>query len=144
MKTLSNTLELAIERWDDPGDYPSAAGAGPLPSYNYVAGVDGSIVLELESADFTDMVDLGFLSKEEADAIEETEEIVRSGLSPVVKDYVLEYLECATDALEHVKPTKWEITFNKLQATLEVIEFDSSEKEYDPEEDWGEKEGDWE
>lgn len=52
MKILSDTLEPVIERWDDPGDYPSGAGSGPLASYNYVADVAGEIVLELEASDF--------------------------------------------------------------------------------------------
>jgi hypothetical protein len=30
-----NDLHFSIEIWDDPGDYPSGAGSGPLPSYNY-------------------------------------------------------------------------------------------------------------
>jgi len=48
MKTLSNTLETLIEWWDDPGDYPSGAGAGPLPSYQYFAGMEGEVKVELE------------------------------------------------------------------------------------------------
>lgn len=28
---------LCVETWEDPGDYPSGAGAGPLPSYPYFA-----------------------------------------------------------------------------------------------------------
>ena len=54
MKIISDTLEPVIDSWDDPGDYPSGAGSGPLPSYDYVAEVAGEIVLELESSDFTD------------------------------------------------------------------------------------------
>jgi hypothetical protein len=54
MKILSDTLKPVIERWDDPGDYPSNAGQGPLPSYDFVAGIEGEIVLELESGDFID------------------------------------------------------------------------------------------
>ena len=40
-----------MDCWDDPGDYPSNAGAGPLPSYTFVAGVDGQIVIDLEEED---------------------------------------------------------------------------------------------
>ena len=36
-----------IERWSDPGDYPSNAGSGPLPSYDYLDGVDGEVRIEL-------------------------------------------------------------------------------------------------
>ena len=35
MKVLSNTLKVEWDQWDDPGDYPSNAGAGPLPSYKF-------------------------------------------------------------------------------------------------------------
>ncbi len=28
--------ELAMETWDDPGDYPSGAGSSPMPSYDYL------------------------------------------------------------------------------------------------------------
>lgn len=37
-----------METWDDPGVYPSAAGGGPLQSYDYIAGYDGGIVLEMD------------------------------------------------------------------------------------------------
>lgn len=47
MKTLSDSLEPLVETWEDPGDYPSNAGSGPLPSYNYLAGMEGELVLEL-------------------------------------------------------------------------------------------------
>lgn len=52
MKIIKDTLRPVIERWDDPGDYPSSAGSGPLASYDYVAEVEGEIVLEMESNDF--------------------------------------------------------------------------------------------
>ena len=47
MKTLTDTLEVVTEIWSDPGDYPSNAESGPLPSYQYLEGVDGEIRLEL-------------------------------------------------------------------------------------------------
>ena len=53
MKIIENTLKLEIECWTDPGDYPSGAGGGPLASYDFVAGVDGNIVVELGAADWT-------------------------------------------------------------------------------------------
>ena len=61
MKILKDSLEVEIDTWDDPGDYPSGAGAGPLPSYSYVAGVNGSLVVEipkeelLEEGDFSNV-----------------------------------------------------------------------------------------
>jgi len=47
MKTLNDTLEVVMESWSDPGDYPSGAGSGPLPSYQYLESVDGEIRLEV-------------------------------------------------------------------------------------------------
>ena len=61
MKVIENTLEIEIERWDDPGDYPSGAGGGPLPSHNFVAGYGGVVVVELDGeerkalADYADV-----------------------------------------------------------------------------------------
>lgn len=51
MKVISDTLEPIIETWDDPGDYPSGAGGGPLPSHKYIATCDGELVLELDIDD---------------------------------------------------------------------------------------------
>ena len=47
MKLLKNTLEVLMDRWDDPGDYPSNAGSGPLPSKDFLAGMEGEVQLEL-------------------------------------------------------------------------------------------------
>lgn len=53
MKTISDTLEAVIERWDDPGGpYPCGAGSAPLPSYDYVAEIEGEVVVEIEASDF--------------------------------------------------------------------------------------------
>lgn len=51
MKILSDTLEPLIETWDDPGDYPSGAGGGPLPSEKYIATCEGEMVIELDIED---------------------------------------------------------------------------------------------
>jgi len=62
MKTLSNTLEALIERWDDPGDYPSNAGSGPLPSCDYLEGMEGELKIELtpeELTQFNEAVEVG-------------------------------------------------------------------------------------
>ena len=55
MKVIQNTLKPEIERWDDPGDYPSGAGGGPLPSHNFVAGIDGTLEVELDGAEFAEL-----------------------------------------------------------------------------------------
>lgn len=51
MKIIGNTLEIEVEMWDDPGDYPSGAGSCSLSSYNFVCAVAGTVVVELEDAD---------------------------------------------------------------------------------------------
>jgi hypothetical protein len=51
VKTLHSALKLRIETWNDPGDYPSGAGGGPLPSYKFVEGVDGIVIVRLEAED---------------------------------------------------------------------------------------------
>ena len=48
MKIIKNTLELEIDEWSDPGQYPNALASGPLPSYDYIAGVDGEVIIELD------------------------------------------------------------------------------------------------
>ena len=48
MKIISNDLYCRIEMWDDPGDYPNALAAGPLPSYGYCE-YGGEFVFEAES-----------------------------------------------------------------------------------------------
>ena len=129
MKTLSNTLALEIDTWDDPGDYPSGAGAGPLPSYNYVGSVSGAIVIKLESSDFTEMVDMGYLSGEVANAILEAGDIPYE-YRPEIKEFVLDQIEYD---LDRVRVTKWAVTFKGLQAFLEVEEFDADS--WEPEEE---------
>lgn len=44
---MHNTLTFDVERWDDPGDYPSGAGSGPLPSYDYVTW-EGMVIFDKE------------------------------------------------------------------------------------------------
>lgn len=52
MKIISDTLAAVVERWDDPGLYPNSLAQGPLPSYDYVAEVEGEVVVEIEATDF--------------------------------------------------------------------------------------------
>ena len=70
MKVISSTLKPIIERWDDPGDYPSGAGAGPLASYDYVEYVDGSVVVELGPEDWKSVVDYADLGMTTAKMVE--------------------------------------------------------------------------
>jgi len=59
MKLISDTTEVLIERWEDPGDYPNAVASSPLPSYDYVAGIEGEIVVQLDTKDeFSKLMDI--------------------------------------------------------------------------------------
>lgn len=42
---LSKDIESSVERWDDPGVYPSGAGGGPVSSYNYL-DISGSYTVQ--------------------------------------------------------------------------------------------------
>ena len=46
-RVIDDTLEEIFERWEDPGDYPNGLAAGPLPSYDYFAGIGGWLVIAL-------------------------------------------------------------------------------------------------
>jgi len=55
---LSDTLDVQIDTWDDPGDYPNAVASGPLPSYDYVECVEGEMTFRLtpeEVAEYLEM-----------------------------------------------------------------------------------------
>jgi hypothetical protein len=51
MKIQSITFSPLVEKWDDPGDYPSNAGQFPLPSYYYLEAVEGDVKVKIESTD---------------------------------------------------------------------------------------------
>ena len=62
MKEIQNDLSVLIGHWDDPGDYPSNAGGGPLPSYDYLEGMEGEAKFELtdeELTQFNEAVEVG-------------------------------------------------------------------------------------
>src|SRR5215469_3156734 len=121
MKTISDTLELVIDRWDDPGDYPNSLAAGPLPSYDQVCDIEGSITVELETSD-----------------LESMDEEQRKDQAHIV-EYILEEIEYD---LQSVRITKWNtLRVIENQYTFDVRDFDSSswespkgsEAEYVPE-----------
>jgi hypothetical protein len=56
MKTVSDTLEPLVEKWSDPGDYPNAVAQSPLPSYDYLAGVEGELKLQLTDEEMTELL----------------------------------------------------------------------------------------
>lgn len=85
-KVINNTLSLLVERWDDPGDYPSGAGSGPLASYDYIAGLEGEILFELTDDEFVQL--------QEADELEAqgmVKELVTKYLLPSGVDYVAKW-----------------------------------------------------
>lgn len=105
MKTISSTLKSVVETWTDPGDYPSGAGGGPLPSRDYVESVDGVLVVELEAEDFTLM---------------ETATPTRS----LVDNYIID--DPPPSGLPWVMVTKWHIeNFELPRITLSVEGFES-------------------
>ena len=59
MKVLENTMEAVIDRWDDPGDYPNALAAGPLASYNYLAGIEGEAKIEMSDDELAEWKEYG-------------------------------------------------------------------------------------
>lgn len=56
MKEVLNDLEVtAWGRWTDPGDYPSAAGSGPLPpGPPYPEDTDGCVIFAMNQQDWKD------------------------------------------------------------------------------------------
>jgi len=48
LRVKEEAFELGVTRWDDPGDYPSAAGGKALPSYNYVEEIYGGAELSFD------------------------------------------------------------------------------------------------
>jgi hypothetical protein len=57
MKVINNSLTPVIDRWSDPGDYPSGAGSCALPSYDYIEYYDGTVEIKLEAADWKEIYD---------------------------------------------------------------------------------------
>ena len=116
MKVIKDTLEIEIDRWDDPGDYPNAVASGPLPSYDYISDVIGEVVIELEDGD--DPVESGsYASLEE------------------VNYDVFEALEEAVP--EQVTVSKWDVTREGNRLTITVADFEAEpyeapEPDYDP------------
>lgn len=58
MKVIVNDFELETDTWDDPGDYPSGAGQFAQESYDYISGVLGELVVELEDGNIDEGCDV--------------------------------------------------------------------------------------
>lgn len=120
MKILEDSLEAVVERWDDPGDYPSNMGSGPLPSYNYVEAVEGEVVIELEPADLDEMDPERLMDRD-----------------TLVREWIAENSgEVEYDLPHGISISKWTIAkVEGMKATLTVDEFESEGVER-PEPEW--------
>ncbi len=70
MNITTDTIEPLVETWDDPGDYPSNAGGGPLPSYDYLAGLEGELIIELTATERQEMREWDTISEWLAEVVE--------------------------------------------------------------------------
>jgi len=116
MKITSNTLQLLVETWEDPGDYPNSIASGPLPSYKYIAGIEGEVHAELTPEEETELVQL-FVETQGSVITEWFEE---HGLS--LPDGVLS------------STAKWDIKFNIGSIIAEVSEVEA-DPDYESESD---------
>ena len=73
MKILKNEFSVEMDEWSDPGDYPNGAASGPLPSYDYICGVNGELLLEIEPGD----LEKEFVHLHDAGAEEELQEMAQ-------------------------------------------------------------------
>lgn len=48
LRVKEQAFEIGQTQWDDPGDYPSAMGARPLPSHEYVEEIYGAAELAFD------------------------------------------------------------------------------------------------
>ena len=122
MKYLDK-LEVQTGRWDDPGDYPSAMGAGPLPSRIISEGMDGAFIIVLDAG-------------ESPPAWDELEEIAReqSAHGHLVEEWEAE-AETLPDGRARIilSPLRWdddECDEIARQAERDAWE-DAQEREYD-------------
>ena len=61
MKIIKNTLKAVLDRWEDPGDYPNALAAGPLPPGPWqVVEIEGEVVLKLKRREMQQIFRTGF------------------------------------------------------------------------------------
>jgi len=99
MRILENRFDIEVETWDDPGDYPNALAAGPLPSYQYVCEVPGRLIVQLEFGD--------------DDPGEEAVEIAQEH----------------ADLPDGVTVTKWDMQRDGDKLTFEVADFEAERPE---------------
>lgn len=123
MKTITNTLKLRIDRWSDPGDYPSGAGGSPLPSRDFVEGVDGQIVVELSREDWTGIND-------HMDMDVTTERAITSYLAdnPGEVKHGIPELAVQTWCIDGLAGDRLTLCVDEFEART----YDPPEREYDP------------
>ena len=129
MKTITSTLKLDVERWDDPGG-PEPNGAGsPVASYDFVAGVSGEVIVEL--------------TREEAEDIGEgLEAMLGEKWRAAVADYIADNPGEVDHGYDGLSVSKWAVQGVTLdRVTLSVEEFIAEppgppEREYDPDEEY--------
>jgi len=46
---ISSNLRANFDRWDDPGGYPNTVAGNALPSFDYVAGITGDLLIFIPS-----------------------------------------------------------------------------------------------
>jgi hypothetical protein len=123
VKTIKDELKLELDIWDDPGDYPSGAGSGPLPSYTFVAGVSGKIVVELEDED---TVELPITLATVQAYVDDNPEEVEHGVSG---------LTVAKWVVEKVDGKRVELSVSDADGAFEA-ECPSDDDDYDCDEDY--------
>ena len=110
MKILKDTLQTSIETWEDPGDYPSAAGSYPLPSYDYIEEVCGEVQVELNDEEL---------------------QVLKTAID---EGWVSEWSEeLELDMPDGVSSIKWGVKLNGRIVTLTVNEFEA-DRDWEPEE----------
>ena len=129
MKIIENTLKLEIERWTDPGDYPSGAGGGPLASYDFVAGVEGIITVELEAADWKSINDYADIDMT---------------TTKMVEAWVADGPDSIRTDIPGLKVSKWTVEdLRGDRLTLSVDEFDADTPEPPEPPDYCDEERGW-
>ena len=120
-QVITNTLETLVERWDDPGDYPNNVASGPLPSYDYIGGMEGELVVELNEEEMNEWNSLENNDSAIQDFIEQT-------VDPKLPS-----------GIKHVLRWEYTIKGNVLTIWAEIVEADigeiNDEPDYEPDYD---------
>lgn len=113
MKVIKNDTAVLMGTWVDPGDYPNDVAAGPLPSYNYLEGVEGELVVELTDDEQFEVVLCKMLERTTDSHVVTTEDQIFSEWFDETVDPPL---------LDGILSCVWQGTLKGNILTLEVIE----------------------